>query len=431
MDQSELSAADRKFTADVLRPTSIFPENKQLALVLSGQQQLAEQWAAQADVQYAHSRRFSYFTFGGGSVTATTPANVDRVNTALSLIYRPAGDWDVVLDGVFSREDITFGMQSTFMPSGEPDLDDTYTQDQKQDEWSASLKANGTLFEVPGGRVGLAIGASHRSEDYSRKVAAWDFVEAADRKVDSAFAELHVPVVGRDNAVTGIRRLDVSLAGRYDDYSDFGSTTNPKVGISWSPVESLELRSSYSTSFRAPAAGRELSDSNKGTDPLMFIYSFTAPDGMGEVPIVNLFGSSKLVPEKSTNWTFGFTFRPAEVAGLEIGATYYDISYTNRIITPPFDTGALTDPSLQVFVRSYATAAELQAAIQRIASGPVSYYDATGPDGNGGAFGPNPENLALYTYDTRWLNAGVVDISGFDFTVDYGFEWSGNRSSWV
>lgn len=427
MDQSELSAADRGFTSEVLLPTSIFPENEQLAAVLTAKQELAEKWSLQADLQYAHSERFSYLTFSGGSVVSTQPAEVDRINTALSLTYKPSGHWEVVVDGIFSQEDIEFGMDATLMPSGEPDLDNTYSQDQKQDQWSAGVRANGTVFDTPGGRVGLAVGASHRSEDYARTVAAWGFQEAAERDVDSAFVEVHVPLVSSRNARNGVQALDLSMAARYDDYSDFGDTTNPKIGISWSPIDSVELRGSYSTSFRAPSAGRELSDSTKGTDPLMFIFSFTAPDGIGDVPIINLFGSDELVPEESENWTFGVTFRPASVSGLEISATYYDISYTDRIIIPPFDTGALTDPTLQVFVQAYDTPAELQAAIQAMVNSPVIYFDATGPNGDGGAFGPNPENQALYTYDTRWMNAGIVDISGFDILIDYGFEWKGSQ----
>lgn len=426
-NQSELSASERDVTASVRHPTSIFPANKQLAFVFSGRQRLADKLSAQADVQYAHSERLGHLTFSGGTLTAAQPNKIDRVNAALGLTYEMTADWEISVDGVVSREDIDMRFDARSVATGLPNTTQSYVQDQRQDQWSAGLKLTGKLFDLPAGSVGLALGASRRSEEYFRENPASTYVEAADRQVDAVFAELHVPLVGNDNAITGVRRLEMSLAARYDDYSDFGDTTNPKVGISWSPVESLELRSSYSTSFRAPSAGRELADSNRGVDPLMFIYSFNAPDGVGYVPVVQLFGSSELVPEESENWTFGFTFRPEAVSGLEIGVTYFDIAYTDRIIAPPFDTAALLDPTLHVFVREYASNAALQAALAQMVNGPVSYYDASGPGYAGGFFGPNPENLPRYTYESRWINAGQVDISGFDLTVDYAFEWGENR----
>jgi iron complex outermembrane receptor protein len=39
---------------------------------------------------------------------------------------------------------------------------------------------------------------------------------------------------------------------RYDDYTGFGSTTNPKVSLRFAPVDQLVMRGSYSTGFRVP-----------------------------------------------------------------------------------------------------------------------------------------------------------------------------------
>ena len=37
-----------------------------------------------------------------------------------------------------------------------------------------------------------------------------------------------------------------------DNYSDFGTTTNPKVGLKWGVVPQLVMRGTYETAFRAP-----------------------------------------------------------------------------------------------------------------------------------------------------------------------------------
>ena len=50
-----------------------------------------------------------------------------------------------------------------------------------------------------------------------------------------------------------LKSLDVTAAPRYDHYSDFGSTTNPKFSFRFQPVKAVLLRGSYSTGFRAPS----------------------------------------------------------------------------------------------------------------------------------------------------------------------------------
>ncbi len=67
---------------------------------------------------------------------------------------------------------------------------------------------------------------------------------AASRNNWSAFVEFSVPLT---------ESLELSLAGRYDDYSDFGDTTNPKVALRWAPTEQIAFRASWGQGFRAPS----------------------------------------------------------------------------------------------------------------------------------------------------------------------------------
>ena len=64
------------------------------------------------------------------------------------------------------------------------------------------------------------------------------------RNVKSAFGEVVVPIFGGDNATGGVQELTVSAAGRVDDYSDVGSTFNPRFGLTWKPVDWITLRDS-------------------------------------------------------------------------------------------------------------------------------------------------------------------------------------------
>lgn len=126
--------------------------------------------------------------------------------------------------------------------------------------WSFDLKANGDLFQMPSGRwLKGAFGYEHRNEEVIDNPSAqarstpenpeptlrFSFTEAqAERNQDSLYAEFWVPLL--DN-------FELQLAGRFDDYSDFGSDFNPKVAARWQPHDNLVVRSSWSTSFRAPS----------------------------------------------------------------------------------------------------------------------------------------------------------------------------------
>ena len=66
------------------------------------------------------------------------------------------------------------------------------------------------------------------------------------------YAELYIPVVSPDMGVPLVHSFDLSISGRYDSYSDVGSTTNPKFAANWEPVEGVKLRGNYSRAFVAP-----------------------------------------------------------------------------------------------------------------------------------------------------------------------------------
>ena len=110
--------------------------------------------------------------------------------------------------------------------------------------------ADGPLFNWRAGTIRLAVGGEFRHE-HSAGINISENPEDRGRLVRSGFFELAVPMMGPP-AGSAANRLDLSLAGRYDSYSDVGSTFNPKVGFSWRPLSLIKLRGNWGTSFRAP-----------------------------------------------------------------------------------------------------------------------------------------------------------------------------------
>ncbi|NNG56419.1 TonB-dependent receptor [Sphingomonas paucimobilis] len=207
-------------------------------------------------------------------------------------------------------------------------------------QWSTSLKLDGPLFALPAGDVRMAVGGEYRHEWYGYSSADDEFtpgpVDAGSagfplgRSVVAGYAELLAPLVGPDQNVPGVDRLDLSIAGRVESYSDFGTTANPRLGLSWKPVPALTLRGTFGTSFRAPS----FSDIRHGPG-LNQIIPLPLPDpasATGATNVLALFGNRPDIgPEKARTWTAGFDFRPQTVPGLSISATWFDISYRDRI----------------------------------------------------------------------------------------------------
>jgi iron complex outermembrane receptor protein len=191
--------------------------------------------------------------------------------------------------------------------------------------WGGGLTLDGPLIELPSGTLRFAIGAEYRSEAIETGTNDVNLPRTSpSREVTSAFAEL----AGRV-----LPQVEISLAGRYDSYSDFGSALVPRLGVQWRPVNNLALRASWGQSFRAPT----LTD----TDPVLFNRSSPvlrtnfpdpqAPTGRSVV-LINTGVSPDLHEERADTWTLGLDFNPAHLPSFSI--TYSYIDYDGRIARP-------------------------------------------------------------------------------------------------
>ena len=104
-----------------------------------------------------------------------------------------------------------------------------------------------------------------------------------------------------------LESLELSLAARYDDYSDFGNTTNPKIGLRWEPIDSLAFRGSWGTGFRAPSLAQV--GLGPSADSLFFIDTLAArriPRTARPLDYTVIFaGNPDLKPEESENYNVG------------------------------------------------------------------------------------------------------------------------------
>jgi iron complex outermembrane receptor protein len=130
--------------------------------------------------------------------------------------------------------------------------------------------------------------------------------------------------------------LTATIAGRYEHFSDFGSTWNGKVAARYEFIPGYAIRGAISNGFRAPSLHQQF-------------FTTTSTNFIGGVPVdiatlaVNApaavaLGAQPLKPEKSTNLSFGVTANPFR--GLTFTADYYSIKIKDRIVlTETLGTG--------------------------------------------------------------------------------------------
>ncbi|WP_286232846.1 TonB-dependent receptor domain-containing protein [Thalassotalea sediminis] len=225
--------------------------------------------------------------------------------------------------------------------------------------WDARI--SGQLFEFGEQVVSAAFGAEVRKEEItdtpsvnSRAQAENDYLvdvfgfgsslSAANRQQFGLFAELYIPLTDQ---------LEFQVAGRYDDYDDFGDTFNPKIGFSYRPIDELILRGSWSTSFRAPSltqAGVKLRTTTATYDcganqAVANLYC----EGFGDErsPNVLELGNRSLLAEESESVSVGFAYSPTIDTTLTVD--YWQFKHEDLIDTDMTATlnAAISDHSLR------------------------------------------------------------------------------------
>lgn len=179
---------------------------------------------------------------------------------------------------------------------------------------------------------------------------------------------------------------NLSVAGRYEDYEEFGNNFSYKAATRFELSDLLALRGSVSTGFRAPAAGQlyGTSQTSQINAQNQFILDAVLIPGS---PAAQIFGSDSLKPETSFNMSAGLVV----TAGSNFLTTIdlYQIDVDDRLLLTP----------------SITTTAEQRAALAALGF-------------------PNGASVQQVRYFQNKLNTRV---RGFDIVSTYGFGW-GNRN---
>lgn len=283
------------------------------------------------------------------------------------------------------------------------------------------FNASTQLWDMAGGPVGVSVGAEFRKDKYRNdtidsivdnvpSLGVAPYHVSGDRKISALSTEWLFPVS---------KDVELTFAGRFDKYSDFGSTFNPKAAIRWTPAKNVNVRASYNTGFRAPSLDEVYGPQavsftgDPYDDPVLCKGGVVQSGGVesrdcGQQAQIQSGGNTELKPEKSKTFSLGLAFEP--VKGLTASIDYWNIKITNSI-SAVSEQAIFGDPAKYAsrYRRCKDLSADVQATLDRCNTPEWKNSNALG--------------YVVALND----NLGDVKTDGFDFAAGYAFNNSFGR----
>jgi iron complex outermembrane recepter protein len=247
------------------------------------------------------------------------------VRDALTNPNSPFGYWRVGANSSLNNPGIYSYISPTLHASADSALD------------SIDAKVTRTLFDLPGGPLGLALGTEYRRTAVSLTPTTYTNVGdiiglgysayKGSQAVAAGYAELDAPLLSN---------LEVNVAGRVDSYKDGATAVTPKFGIKWTPISWLALRGSFAGGFRAPNPAEtngQLAAFTNAPDPVRCpngkpLAGASQNDCNAGIAIITT-PNANLKPERSRSYTLGFVLAPT--SGTSLTADFWRIRRTDEI----------------------------------------------------------------------------------------------------
>ncbi|MBL4660105.1 MAG: TonB-dependent receptor, partial [Alcanivoracaceae bacterium] len=318
---------------------------------------------------FADPNCFSFQEMFPGGFTPRFGGTVEDFSTAVGLRGELSNGWAYDISGYYGRSFVDFTIKNTVNASLGPNTPTefdpgAYEQVDKNFNLDLSKEFEVASFYSP---LNVAVGAEWRQEAFTVKVgdqtsfqigpyAAQGFSSASNGF--PGFSNLAGGTFKRSNYAAYVdleadvtEKLLLGVAVRFENFQDFGTTTNGKVVGRYEFTDSFALRSAFSTGFRAPTPGQSntfnVSTQFSATGEL--VNNGTIPSTN---PVAISRGGKPLDAEESTNFTFGVVM---DIGPIELTVDYFAIDLDDRLTLS--QDNALTQDEVDVLLASGITSA--------------------------------------------------------------------------
>jgi iron complex outermembrane recepter protein len=402
--QEGLDTSQRQRILEQFGSYSLIPQNRRNSAFVALRQDVGNDTTLSANMLYG-DRDFEYRSVDGESgALQSSIGHATESASIVNLSQRLIADWTADLTGNYSETRQSSRTATNVLASvgGGSLLTNDFLANSKIAEADAS--ASGSMVTLPAGAAKISLGGSYRTETFGslESGGATAASAALQRDVASGYGELLIPVFGDAFVLPGVRRLELSIAYRYDHYQQFGSTSNPKFGWAWEPSGGLKFRGTFGTSYQAPFLS-ELGSSI--TSSSLLVPERNSPSGEADVLEISG-GNPALVSERSRSITVGLDAKPANIPGLSVTATFFHVEISNPIQSQNIQSPAiLSQPLLEPFLSDNPSVAVVQ-----------SYFNSAGFEGDNAGLGPSG---VVAIFDNRVANIYSTIESGIHFSAQY------------
>jgi outer membrane receptor protein involved in Fe transport len=387
--QDDVQSDQRDFTATAPRPDTLLPEMNRNSFFASAHQDIGSGGAVFAEGYYSARQLRSQITSYVGATPYTTRADVEQYFATMGVDLSLSDSWHGTVFATGSRH-------STSQSLAPIDFDYAYRGKSRTFE----VDADGALLTLPTGVARLAVGGGTRRDEFFQQSAA-----DGHRTVSYAFGELQVPLVTPAER-PGLNRLDLSLSGRLEHYSDFGKSTVPRVGLVYTPVADIAIRGTWGRSFHAP-----LLDDTLTSEAVVMnrLADNESPTGQS-LNLIRLLGNPDLQPQTARTFSGGIEWSPSSIRSLRVASNYFNIRYSRVIKNLGSYAVALVNPADAPLVTRNPSAALQQQVLQN--AGSFTNYTTT----------PYDPSLIAALVDARPNNAAYQSAAGVNLSIEYSTE---------
>ncbi len=401
-----LFARQRDYTQQMADPSTLYPGSQLRSGLLSLHQSLGDNVEFSLDALRTERSQVQY-PFNRPGLTYYNVIDQSSVATLVApqVEFLLPGDWSINVGAGWGRNRLASRQTRVSYADGSlnPRSDDCYCNDLAS--WEAG--AEGPVFELPGGKARLAVGAGHRRTRFSleQHLTGTVAVEGSESS-RFAYAELSLPFVEPDTALPWARRLELNIAGRSERYESFGGVTTPKVGLVYGPGADMTFKASWGRSFKAPTLFQRYWAQQA---LLRDAQEFGGQSYPADATVLMIGGGNPaLQAERATTRSASLVLHPEALPALDATLSWFDIDYTGRVVDPINNVNlALENPAYQQFI-DHSPTAEEQAAL--LDSADVFYNLTASP------YDPAKVVAILYAQSA---NAAGQRIHGFDLSASY------------
>ena len=316
-------------------------ENKTFRILAGIEGDFADKWVW--DTHYSYGQNERYTALGNNVLTYANadatlfPVSQSPLNLAVDAVRDSNGNI-VCRSGAPGCVPFNFLGIGTYDQAAYDYITGTSWQKVTTKQHNFGVNVKGDLGSTPAGPISVAAGYEYRfdeiggTSDVQSQNNLFDVgnYQPIDGSLDvhEGYVEVLVPLLA-DKPFA--KALDLNAAIRQAEYELAGGATTWKLGATYKVTSAFRLRASKSRDIRAPNLLEVFQSGQTGQSGAMVGYEGYPNPGL---ILRQISGNTDLTPEKSDTVSFGFSYRPDYLAGLSVGADYYDISITDAIVSP-------------------------------------------------------------------------------------------------